>query len=82
MVIVAGVAALAHVLAAELDARALGAYTLLVLAFWLAWTTFMLHGNVTADRTRVLRLLLGMSGLSVVLSHTGLPHLRAGRLRR
>lgn len=57
LVVVAGVAALAHVLEARLDAAALGLYGLLFLSFWLSWTTFMLYGNVAAGQTRVIRLL-------------------------
>lgn len=75
LVVVAGVAALAHVLATELDARALGLFTVLFLAFWLTWTTFMLHANITADRTRVLRLLVGTFGLGVMAASVpGVAH--------
>jgi hypothetical protein len=66
LVAAAGVSALAHVLGSELDAAALGLYTLLFLAFWLSWTTFMLYSNVAADQTRVVRLLIGMFGLGVM----------------
>jgi hypothetical protein len=31
-------------------------YALLFLAFWLAWTTFMLYGNAAAGHTHVIRL--------------------------
>ena len=80
LVAVAGVAALAHVLAAEWDAAALGLYALLFLALWLSWTTFMLYSNVAAGRTRVLRLMVGMFGLGVMaasvpgVAHTVLDH--------
>lgn len=85
LVVVAGVAALAHVLESEPDAVALGLYALLFLAFWLSWTTFMLYGNVAAGKTHVLRLLVGMFGLGVmaasvpdvahaVLGHDGDSH--------
>src|SRR4051812_15397117 len=80
LVAVAGVAALAHVLASELDAAALGLYALLFLALWLSWTTFMLYSNVAAGRTRVLRLMVGMFGLGVMaasvpgVAHTVLGH--------
>ncbi|GAA3927322.1 hypothetical protein [Actinoplanes auranticolor] len=50
----------------------------LFLALWLAWTTFMLYGNVAAGRASVLRLMVAMFGLSVVYGYAGLPHLRAG----
>jgi low temperature requirement protein LtrA len=66
LVAVAGVAALAHVLALELDAAALGLYALLFLAFWLSWTTFMLYSNVAAGRTQVIRLMIGMFGIGVM----------------
>ena len=80
LVAVAGVAALAHVLGSELDAAALGLYALLFLALWLAWTTFMLYGNVAAGQTRVLRLMVGMFGLGAMaasvpgVAHTVLGH--------
>ena len=75
LVVVAGVAALAHVLGSEPDAAALGLYTLLFLAFWLSWTTFMLYGNVTAGKTRVIRLLIGMFGLGVMAASVpGVAH--------
>ncbi|MEO6086655.1 MAG: low temperature requirement protein A [Umezawaea sp.] len=68
LVVVAGIAALAHVLGSELDAAALGLYTLLYLTFWLSWTTFMLYGNVAAGKTHVLRLMIGMFGLGVMVA--------------
>ena len=66
LVAVAAVAALAHVLTVELDWQALGLYAVLFLAVWLAWTTFMLYGNVEGSRTHVLRLMIGMFGLGVM----------------
>lgn len=75
LVVVAGVAALAHVLGSEPGAAALGLYTLLFLAFWLSWTTFMLYSNVAAGKTRVVRLMIGMFGLGVmVASVPGVAH--------
>lgn len=80
LVAVAGVAALTHVLGLELDAAGLGVYTLLYLTFWLSWTTFMLYGNISAGRTRVVRLMIGMIGLGVMaasvpgVAHTVLGH--------
>ena len=80
LIAVAGVAALAHVLGADLGAAALGLYALLFLAFWLSWTTFMLYGNVAAQKTRVIRMLVGMFGLGVMaasvpgVAHTVLEH--------
>ncbi len=75
LVVVAGAAALAHVLGSTPDAAALGLYALLFLAFWLSWTTFMLYGNVAAGKTRVVRLMIGMFGLGVmVASVPGVAH--------
>lgn len=80
LIVVAGVAALAHVLGSELDAAALGLYTVLFLAFWLSWTTFMLYGNIAGGKTRVLRLMIGMFGLGVMVAsvpgvaHSALDH--------
>src|SRR4051812_33698896 len=76
LVAVAGVAALAHVLGAELDAAGLGLYALLFLSFWLSWTTFMLYSNVAAGQTRVVRLLIGMFGLGVMAASVpGVAHI-------
>jgi low temperature requirement protein LtrA len=66
LVAVAGLASLAHLLLGGLDLAALGLYALLYLAFWLAWTTYMLYGNVAADSTHLVRLLIGMFGLGVM----------------
>lgn len=75
LVVVAGVAALAHVLGSGPDLAALGLYALLFLAFWLSWTTFMLYGNIAAGKTRVIRLMIGMFGLGVmVASVPGVAH--------
>jgi low temperature requirement protein LtrA len=75
LVAVAGVSALAHVLGAELDSASLALYALLFLSFWLTWTTFMLYGNIAADQTRVLRLLVGMFGLGVMAASVlGVAH--------
>jgi low temperature requirement protein LtrA len=75
LVAVAGVAALAHVLGADLDAATLGLYALLFLAFWLSWTTFMLYSNVAAGQTQVLRLMTGMFGLGVMAASVpGVTH--------
>jgi low temperature requirement protein LtrA len=75
LVAAAGVSALAHVLGFELNAAALGLYTLLFLTFWLSWTTFMLYSNIAADQTRVLRLLIGMFGLGVMAASVpGVAH--------
>ena len=75
LVAVAGVASLAHVLAVELGWASLGLYAVLFLAVWLAWTTFMLYGNVAGSRTHVLRLLIGMFGLGVMAASVpGVTH--------
>ena len=48
---------------------------MLFLAAWLAWTTFMLYGNVSGSRTHVLRLLVGMFGLGVMAASVpGVAH--------
>lgn len=66
LVVVAGASTLAHVVAGHPDGRSIGLYAVLFLAFWLGWTTFMLYGNIAADRTLVVRLLGGMFGLGVM----------------
>ena len=75
LVAVAAVALLAHLLATELDWASLGLYAVLFLAVWLAWTTFMLYGNVAGSRTHVPRLLIGMFGLGVMAASVpGVAH--------
>ena len=75
LVVVAGVAALAHVLGSGPDAAALGLYALLFLAFWLSWTTFMLYSNVAGGKARVVRLMIGMFGLGVMAASVpGVAH--------
>lgn len=66
LVVVAGVATLAHVVAGHPDLKALALFAVLFLAFWLAWTTFMLYGNVAGGGTHLIRLLGGMFGLGVM----------------
>jgi low temperature requirement protein LtrA len=85
LVAVAAMASLAHLLATELDWASIGLYAVLFLAVWLAWTTFMLYGNVSGSRTHVIRLLIGMFGLGVMaasvpgVSHTLLDGGHEGR---
>jgi low temperature requirement protein LtrA len=75
LVVVAGIAALAHLLGLRTDASALGLYALLFLAFWLSWTTFMLYGNVAAGQTHITRLMTGMFGLGVMAASVpGVAH--------
>jgi low temperature requirement protein LtrA len=75
LVAAAGVSTLAYVLRFELDAAALGLYALLFLAFWLAWTTFMIYSNVAAGQTQVIRLMIGMFGLGVMAASVpGVAH--------
>lgn len=66
LVAVAGVSALAHVLVGELSLEGLGLYLVMFLAFWMAWTSFMLYGNVRGEQALALRLLLGMFGIGVM----------------
>ncbi len=66
LVAVAGVAGLAHTLSGEFPPLALGLYATLFIAFWLTWTTYMLHGNSSSDGPHLTRLLAGMFGLGVM----------------
>ncbi|WP_055715897.1 low temperature requirement protein A [Streptomyces torulosus] len=52
LVAVAGVAQLAHVLHDEPSAHDVAVYIVLFVAFWTAWLSNTLYGNVAADRTR------------------------------
>jgi low temperature requirement protein LtrA len=66
LVAVAGVAMLAHLVAGAFTPRALGLYVVLFLAFWFAWTAYMIYGNVAGERVLIARLLAGMFGLGVM----------------
>lgn len=75
LMVVAGVGLLAHVLATDLSAEAVGLYAVLFPAFWLCWTAFMLYGNVAAGNTHIVRLLFGMVGLGVMAASVpGIAH--------
>jgi low temperature requirement protein LtrA len=66
LVVVAGVAQLAHLLHDEPSAHDVATYMVLLVAFWTAWLYNTLYGNVAADRTRTRTLLLGMFSLAVM----------------
>ncbi|GHD26586.1 low temperature requirement protein A [Streptomyces galbus] len=66
LVAVAGVAQLARLLQGETDAHDVAVYAVLFVAFWTAWISNTLYGDVAAEKTRTRTLLLGMFGLTVM----------------
>ncbi|WP_330343684.1 low temperature requirement protein A [Streptomyces longwoodensis] len=66
LVAVAGVAQLARLLQGGPDARDVAVYAVLFAAFWTAWISNTLYGDVAAEKTRTRTLLLGMFGLTVM----------------
>jgi low temperature requirement protein LtrA len=68
LIVVAGVGQLAHLLSHGPSPGDLGLYTLLFLAFWIAWASFTVYGNVAGDRIRIGYMLLAMVGLAVMVA--------------
>ncbi|WP_026208386.1 low temperature requirement protein A [Catelliglobosispora koreensis] len=68
LVLVAGIAQLAHVLSHGPSLADLGLYVLLYLAFWITWATFTVYGRVRGEKTRILPILLAMMGLAVMVA--------------
>lgn len=66
LVVVAGVGTLAHVIHENVTWRSVLLYGVLFLTFWISWTTFMLYGNASGERTRTVRLFAAMFGLAVM----------------
>lgn len=66
LVAVAGVAQLARLLQGGPDAHDVAVYAVLFAAFWTAWISNTLYGDVAAEKTRTRTLLLGMFGLTVM----------------
>ncbi|MEU6124926.1 low temperature requirement protein A [Streptomyces sp. NPDC047123] len=81
LIVVAGIAQLAHVLHGEPSLSDLGLFALLYLSFWTIWMCFTVYGNVAGDRARTWTMLLGMLGMAILAAsvagvHEG-EHLRA-----
>jgi low temperature requirement protein LtrA len=53
LVVVAGVGQLAHLLWHGPSVADVGLYVLLYKAFWIAWASFTVYGNVEGDRVRI-----------------------------
>lgn len=66
LVVVAGVGTIAHVVHEDVTWRSVLVYVVLFLTFWISWTTFMLYGNASGERTRTRRLFVGMFALAVM----------------
>lgn len=68
LVVVAGIGQLAHLLHGSPSWSDVGLYALLYLAFWTAWATFTMYGNVAGDRVRIPSMLIAMFGLAVMMA--------------
>ncbi|MGC0362577.1 low temperature requirement protein LtrA [Rhodococcus sp. 27YEA15] len=68
LVVVAGIGQLAHLLHGSPSPADLGLYALLYLAFWTAWATFTMYGNIAGDRVRIPSMLIAMFGLAVMMA--------------
>ncbi|KAA2261585.1 low temperature requirement protein A [Solihabitans fulvus] len=66
LVVVAGVGQLAHVLHEGPSVADLALYALLYFAFWIAWTSFTVYGNVMAEQASTRTMLVGMLGMAVI----------------
>jgi low temperature requirement protein LtrA len=66
LVVVAGVAQLAHLLHEDTEPTTLGLYAVLYLAFWISWAGFAVYGNVAGDDAPTGVLITAMLGLAVM----------------
>jgi low temperature requirement protein LtrA len=66
LVVVAGIAQLAHLLHEDTAPTTLGLYAVLYLAFWISWAGFAVYGNVAGDDARTGVLITAMLGLAVM----------------
>ncbi len=68
LVVVAGVGLLAHLLSHGPTLADVGLYLLTFLAFWIAWASFTVYGNIKGDRVRIPTMLLAMLGLAIMMA--------------
>lgn len=66
LVAVAGIGALAHLLAHERTGVGLGVYVLAFTAFWLVWACFTTYADIAGETTRTVTMLAGMLALGVM----------------
>jgi len=66
LVVVAGIAQLAHLLHEDTEPTTLGLYAVLYLAFWISWAGFAVYGNVAGDEAKTGVLIAAMLGLAVM----------------
>lgn len=66
LVAVAGIGALAHLLAHERTGVGLGIYVLAFTAFWLVWACFTTYADIAGETTRTVTMLAGMAALGVM----------------
>ncbi|MFF7181419.1 low temperature requirement protein A [Streptomyces sp. NPDC008121] len=66
LIAVAGVGQIAHLLHTGPTGPDLAEYVLLFLAFWLTWALFTMYGNIAGEGTRLLPMVAGMFGMSVM----------------
>ncbi len=79
LVVVAGIAQLAHLLREDSEPTTLGLYAVLYLAFWISWAGFAVYGNIAGDDAQTRVLLSAMLGLAVMAASVpGIHGARAG----
>jgi low temperature requirement protein LtrA len=66
LVVIAAVAQLADRLHGDPSLVDVGLAVVLYVAVWLVWTSFMLYANVSATRTRLQAMLVGMAGIAAM----------------
>ena len=75
LVAVAGIGALARVLATDDSATGLAVYVIAFVAVWTIWACFTLYSNLRGEATRTSTMLIGMAVLGVMIA--AIPELRA-----
>ncbi|MBM7787286.1 low temperature requirement protein A [Tenggerimyces flavus] len=68
LVVVAGVTQLTHLLHDGESASSIALYALLFLAFWTAWGSITMYGNIAGERTHLSVVLVAMFGLAVMMA--------------
>ncbi|WP_051640190.1 low temperature requirement protein A [Cellulomonas sp. URHE0023] len=74
LVVVAGIAQLAHLAQDDPGTHGLGLYSVLFLAFWITWAGFAVYGDIAGDDARTPVLLFAMVGLAVMAA--SVPQIR------
>ena len=74
LVVVAGIAQLAHLVREDPGSHGIALYAVLFLAFWITWAGFAVYGDIAGDDARTPVLLVAMVGLAVMAA--SVPEIR------